>query len=121
MLLSGAATSVRGRFAGRQNEEARHGLSVVGETDKLYQESKSSENSVGIIAEGVTSEASYAAGRKIIETKIVMLYEGGLMLDDGRKIAIGDTFDFEGASETLGCVNVDCGIVGFESGKRVRF
>lgn len=50
-----------------------------------------------------------------------MLFAKGVMLNDGRKIAVGDTFDYEGAPETLACVNVDCGIVGFESGKKVRF
>jgi hypothetical protein len=53
--------------------------------------------------------------------KIVMIFEKGVMLDDGSKKTIGEVFMYEGVSETLACVNVDCGIVGFESGKLVRF
>lgn len=53
--------------------------------------------------------------------KIVMLFERGVMLDDGTKIEIGETLTYEGQEETLACVSVECGIAGFESGKRVRF
>jgi hypothetical protein len=53
--------------------------------------------------------------------KIVILFEEGVVLDDGQKISVGETFLYENAKETLVCVSVECGIVGFRSGKKVRF
>jgi hypothetical protein len=58
---------------------------------------------------------------KAVNVKIVMLFEGGVMLDDGRKIAVADVFEYEGRTETLLDVNVGAGIVVFESGRKVRF
>ena len=55
------------------------------------------------------------------QVKMVMLFNGGVILDDGRKIAIGETFNFEEKTETLACACAACGVIGFESGKRVRF
>jgi len=53
--------------------------------------------------------------------KIVMLYQKGVMLDDGRKIAVGEAFEIDGTEETLSVACAICGVVGFESGKRLRF
>jgi len=53
--------------------------------------------------------------------KIVMLFNGGLMCDDGSKIAIGETVDYEDKTETLLCACAVCGVIGFASGKRIRF
>jgi hypothetical protein len=55
------------------------------------------------------------------ETKIVMLYQKGVMLNDGSKIAIGETLDIDGTTETLSCACPVCGVIGFESGKRIKF
>jgi adenosyl cobinamide kinase/adenosyl cobinamide phosphate guanylyltransferase len=53
--------------------------------------------------------------------KIVMLFMKGVMFDDGTKIMVGETFDYEGVSETLSVSCPVCGVVGFESGKRMKF
>ena len=53
--------------------------------------------------------------------KVVMLYQNGVMLDDGKKITLGETFAYEGAPETLACACAICGVIAFESGKRIRF
>ena len=53
--------------------------------------------------------------------KIVMLYQEGVMLDDGKKIAIGETFEVDGSPETLSCACPVCGVIVFKSGKRIRF
>jgi hypothetical protein len=59
---------------------------------------------------------------EVVKSKrIVMLFEKGVMLEDGTKIRVGETFTFEGSSETLACACAICGVVGFESGKRMRF
>jgi len=55
------------------------------------------------------------------EVKIVMLHQRGVVLDDGRKIAIGETLDYGGAEETLAVACAICGVIVFESGKRIRF
>lgn len=55
------------------------------------------------------------------EKKIVMLYQEGVMCDDGSKVSVGEAFDYEGKKETIACVNAARGIVGFQSGKKVRF
>jgi hypothetical protein len=55
------------------------------------------------------------------EVKIVMLYQKGVLLDDGRKIAIGETFDYAGETETLVVACAACGVIVFESGKRIKF
>ena len=54
-------------------------------------------------------------------TRIVMLYEKGVMLDDGRKISLGETVLYEGALETLSVACATCGVIFFESGKRFKF
>ena len=53
--------------------------------------------------------------------KVVMLYQNGVLLDDGRKITIGEAFSYEGETETLACACAVCGVIAFESGKRIRF
>ena len=53
--------------------------------------------------------------------KVVMLYQKGVMLDDGSKITIGDAFAYDGNTETLSCACPVCGVIAFESGKRIRF
>jgi membrane-associated HD superfamily phosphohydrolase len=58
---------------------------------------------------------------KIEEQKIVMVYSDGILLSNGKKYKIGETLTIEGKEETLKCVNVSCGIVGFVSGKTVTF
>ena len=50
-----------------------------------------------------------------------MLFNGGVLLHDGRKITIGETFTFEGETEALAVACAICGIIGFESGRRIRF
>ena len=55
------------------------------------------------------------------QAKCVMLFNGGVILDDGRKITIGETLDFAGKTETLAFACAVCGVIGFESGKRERF
>jgi hypothetical protein len=55
------------------------------------------------------------------ENKIVMLYQRGVMLDDGRKVEIGETLEIEGETETLAVACAICGVIVFESGKRIRF
>ena len=55
------------------------------------------------------------------ESKIVMLFEKGVMLYDGRKIFIGETLFHEGEIETLSVACATCGVICFESGKRVKF
>jgi zona occludens toxin (predicted ATPase) len=52
---------------------------------------------------------------------IVMLFVKGVMLDDGSKYKVGETFDYDGSSETLAMACAVCGVVIFESGKRKRF
>ena len=56
-----------------------------------------------------------------LSKKVVMLYQNGVILNDGSKITIGEAFTYEGASETLACACAICGVIVFESGKRVRF
>jgi len=51
----------------------------------------------------------------------VMLFERGVLGDDGIKVTIGEKMDFEGKAETLAVACPVCGVVVFESGKRVRF
>jgi hypothetical protein len=53
--------------------------------------------------------------------KFSMLFNGGIILDDGRKIAIGETMGYAGETETLAAACAVCGIIIFESGKRIRF
>ena len=53
--------------------------------------------------------------------KVVMLYQKGVMLDDGRKVSVGESFVYEGETETLSVACAVCGVMAFESGKRVRF
>jgi hypothetical protein len=55
------------------------------------------------------------------EVKIVMLYQKGVMLNDGRKVTIGEAFDIDGETETLCVACPVCGVIGFESGKRIKF
>lgn len=55
------------------------------------------------------------------EVQVVMLYEKGVMLNDGRKISVGDSFRYQTQEETLCSVCVECGLVMFLSGKRVYF
>jgi hypothetical protein len=55
------------------------------------------------------------------ELSIVMLYPDGILLRNGKKYKVGETLMIEGKEETLECVNVDCGIVRFLSGKTVTF
>ena len=55
------------------------------------------------------------------EVKIVMLYQKGVVLDDSRKISIGEAFEFEGKAETLVVACAVCGVIVFESGKRIHF
>ena len=55
------------------------------------------------------------------EIKIVMLYQKGVVLDDSRKISIGETLEYEGETETLAVACAVCGVIVFESGKRIRF
>jgi hypothetical protein len=54
-------------------------------------------------------------------SEIVMLFPNGVLLSNGKKYKIGETLTIEGKEETLKCVNVSCGIVGFVSGKTVTF
>jgi hypothetical protein len=54
-------------------------------------------------------------------TEIVALYPDGVLLSNGKKYRVGETFIFEGQEEILRCVNVVCGKVCFESGKIVTF
>jgi hypothetical protein len=54
-------------------------------------------------------------------SEIVMLFPNGILLSNGKKYKIGETLTIEGKEETLKCVNVRCGIVGFVSGKTVTF
>ena len=60
-------------------------------------------------------------GRVESENEIVMIYQDGILLRNGKKHKIGETFIVEGKEETLECVNVGCGIVRFVSGKTVTF
>jgi hypothetical protein len=53
--------------------------------------------------------------------EIVMLYPDGILLRNGKKYKVGETFMLEGKEETLECVNVRCGIARFLSGKTVTF
>jgi hypothetical protein len=55
------------------------------------------------------------------ENEIVMLYPDGVLLRNGKKYKIGETFILEGKEETLKCVSVRCGKVCFESGKTITF
>jgi hypothetical protein len=50
---------------------------------------------------------------------IVAIFPDGFMFRNGKKYIIGETFMFEGIEETLKCVNIRCGFVRFESGKKV--
>jgi hypothetical protein len=52
--------------------------------------------------------------------KVVMLYERGVILDDGRKVEVGETFTFGGRSETLSVACPACGVIVFLSGKRMK-
>ena len=54
-------------------------------------------------------------------SRLVMLYEKGVMLDDGRKVSIGETVFYEGEMETLSVACATCGVICFESGKRLKF
>ena len=53
--------------------------------------------------------------------KMVMLFNGGVIFDDGSRVTSGEAFDYEGKTETLAFACAVCGVVGFESGKRLRF
>ena len=53
--------------------------------------------------------------------KLVMLFNGGVILDDGSKIKIGEKIDYDGKTETLADACAICGVIVFESGKRIRF
>jgi hypothetical protein len=55
------------------------------------------------------------------ELKIVMLYQKGVMLNDGSKVTIGETLDIDGSTEVLSVACPTCGVIGFESGKRLKF
>jgi hypothetical protein len=53
--------------------------------------------------------------------KIVMLFGNGVLLDDGQKVFIGDSFLHEGKREVLQSVDVVSGMVLFSSGRFFRF
>ena len=55
------------------------------------------------------------------QLKMVMLFNGGVIFDDGSRVTSGEKIDYEGQTETLAFACAVCGVVGFESGKRVRF
>ena len=51
------------------------------------------------------------------EVRIVMLHQKGVVLNDSRKIAIGEALEYEGTQETLAIACAVCGVIVFESGK----
>jgi len=65
--------------------------------------------------------APVAPAIPVERVKFSMLFNGGIILDDGRKIAIGETMGYAGETETLAAACAVCGIIIFESGKRIRF
>ena len=71
--------------------------------------------------EAVPVEKVESVPKKTKGAKVVMLFNGGVILDDSRKVTIGETIDFDGKTETLACACAVCGVIGFESGKRERF
>jgi len=88
-----------------------------------------SQAGAGILASGVDARVELPVEERVEsrrvepkkEVKIVMLYKEGVMLNDGRKISYGETFEFEGKTETLLVACPVCGVIVFESGKRIKF
>jgi hypothetical protein len=50
---------------------------------------------------------------------IVAIFPNGFLLRNGKRYIVGETLIFEDQEETVRCVNVRCGFVRFESGKKV--
>jgi len=83
----------------------------------------------GFVTNGVDERVMLPHGERVAErrveekkaVKIVMLYKEGVMLNDGRKISYGETLEIEGNTETLSLACPVCGVIVFESGKRIKF
>jgi hypothetical protein len=54
------------------------------------------------------------------ERKVVMNFNEGVIFNDGTKIKIGEAVEIGGKTETLALSCTRCGVVAFESGKKVR-
>ena len=118
-----------------ESKESRVGESVIDDRAQRLSGVVSSSDvrsveSVGGVVEsgvGVSSGVGKSfgvfgvGGESTREVRVVMLYQKGVMLNDGRKITIGEAFDVDGKSETLSVACPQCGVIGFESGKRVQF
>jgi hypothetical protein len=115
-----------------ESEKVKQGSPVVGESVKPSKPDAGSVSSPQVRSAPVDSKpveritstdvprvASVRAEPKRV--KIVMLFKNGVLLDDGRRILVGETFDYEGVKETLACACPSCGVIGFESGRRFKF
>jgi hypothetical protein len=114
----------------KPNVEPAGKLQKVGETvtEKKTPEKKADggetpspvlENSVTPVYKSKPFGIPVASAKEV--TEIVMLYPDGVLLRNGKKYKVGETFLLGDKEEILECVNVRCGIARFVSGKIVTF
>jgi hypothetical protein len=64
-------------------------------------------------------KSKFSESGKSDDSVIVAIFSDGILLRNGKKYKVGERFTFEGKEETLKCVNIRCGFIRFESGKKV--